>query len=134
MIKSINIRTKSRTEFQDITRRIQDIVTSTTVKSGVCYIFVPHTTTGITINEHADPNVVEDIATQLDKLVPQHHNYRHLEDNSPAHIKTSLSGSAETLLIEAGKLVLGTWQGIFFSEFDRPRKRTILVKITRDKA
>jgi len=129
----ISIRTRSRVEFQDITLEVQDLVASSGIESGVCYIFVPHTTAGITVNEHADPSVVEDIAAQLEVAAPQHNKYRHLEGNAPAHIKASLVGNSETLLVEGGKIVLGTWQGIFFCEFDGPRNRTTLVKIVPDK-
>jgi secondary thiamine-phosphate synthase enzyme len=108
-------------------------VESSGIESGVCYVFVPHTTAGITVNEHADPSVVQDIAARLEALVPQHNNYRHTEGNAPAHIKASLVGNSETLLVESGKLVLGTWQGILLCEFDGPRNRTILVKIMSDK-
>jgi len=108
-------------------------VKSADVQSGLCYVFVPHTTAGITVNEHADPSVVEDIATQFEAMVPQHHGYRHMEGNAPAHIKTTLVGNSETLLVENGKLVLGTWQGVFLCEFDGPRNRTILVKLVSDK-
>jgi secondary thiamine-phosphate synthase enzyme len=86
------------------------------------------------VNEHADPSVVEDIKAQLEVMVPQHNKYRHMEGNSPAHIKASLIGISETLLIESGELVLGTWQGIFFGEFDGPRNRTLLIKIVPDKS
>jgi len=119
-------------EFQDITRTVRDIVGESGVRSGVCYIFVPHTTAGVTVNEHADPSVVEDIIEQLDKMVPQHGNYRHLEGNSPAHIKASLMGDSEVLFIEDGQIVLGTWQGIFFCEFDGPRNRRLLLKIVAE--
>jgi secondary thiamine-phosphate synthase enzyme len=103
------------------------------VKSGVCHIFVPHTTAAILVNEHADPSVVGDIDAQLEIMAPQHKNYRHVEGNSPAHIKASLLGDSRTLFIEDGKLVLGTWQGIFFCEFDGPRNRSVLVKVLADK-
>jgi secondary thiamine-phosphate synthase enzyme len=108
-------------------------VKSADVQSGLCYVFVPHTTAGITVNEHADPSVVEDIAAQLEAMVPQHRSYRHGEGNAPAHIKATLVGNSETLLVENGKLVLGTWQGVFLCEFDGPRNRTILVKLVSDK-
>jgi len=94
---------------------------------------VLHTTAGIMVNEHADPAVVEDIAAQLDAWVPRNKNYRHTEGNAPAHIKASLLGDSRTLFIEDGRLVLGTWQGIFFAEFDGPRNRSVLVKIIADK-
>lgn len=134
MIHKVDIKTQARVEFQDVTARVRGIVAESGVKSGICYVFVPHTTAGVTVNEHADPSVVEDIAAQLDKMVPQHQNYRHREGNSPAHIKAAIIGDSETLFIENGKLVLGTWQGIFFSEFDGPRNRNMLVKIVPDRA
>jgi secondary thiamine-phosphate synthase enzyme len=119
-------------EFLDITNEVQRVVQSSSIENGVCYIFVPHTTAAIIVNEHADPSVVQDIASQLDSIIPQHSGYRHREGNSPAHIKASLLGNSETLLIENGKLVLGTWQGIFFCEFDGPRNRNMLIKIASD--
>ena len=133
MIHRVSIKTNSRVDFQDITLKVRDIVGASGVKSGVCYLYVPHTTAGIMVNEHADPSVVEDIAAQLEAMVPQHGNYRHLEGNAPAHIKASLIGSSEALLIEDGKIALGTWQGIFFCEFDGPRSRHMIVKIMPDK-
>jgi len=133
LVNKVDIKTNSRVEFQDITRKVRDIISSSGVKSGICYVFVPHTTAGIVVNEHADPSVVEDIVAQLDKMVPQHGNYRHLEGNSPAHIKASMLGDSETLFIDDGQVVLGTWQGIFFCEFDGPRNRHVMVKIIPDK-
>lgn len=133
MLHKLEIKTRSRVEFQDITARVSDIVANSRVRNGLCYLFVPHTTAGIMVNEHADPAVVEDIAAQLDAMVPQHNNYRHTEGNAPAHIKASILGDSRTLFIENGQLVLGTWQGIFFAEFDGPRSRSVLVKITADK-
>lgn len=132
MIHKLDIKTKSQVELQEITGRIRDMVDASGIKNGNCIIFVPHTTAGIMVNEHADPSVVEDIAAQLDELVPQSKSYRHLEGNAPAHIKASLVGDSKTLFIEGGKLVLGTWQGIFFCEFDGPRNRNVLVKLTAD--
>jgi secondary thiamine-phosphate synthase enzyme len=130
----LSVRTGGRVEFQDITGTVRDTVLSSGVKSGVCHVFVPHTTAGVTINEHANPSVVQDIAAQLDKMVPQHNRYRHLEGNSPAHIKASLMGSSQTLFIEDGRPVLGTWQGVFFCEFDGPRNRSLLIEIVPDGA
>ena len=132
MIHRVSIKTDSRVDFKDITLKVRDIVGASSVQSGVCYLYVPHTTAGIMVNEHADPSVVEDIAAQLEAMVPQHGKYRHLEGNSPAHIKASLVGSSEALLIEDGQIVLGTWQGVFFCEFDGPRNRSVLVKIMPD--
>ena len=133
MLYQVNIRTGSRVDFQEITQKVRDIVRESGVRSGVCYIFVPHTTAGVTVNEHADPSVVEDIAAQFETMVPQNRNYRHLEGNAPAHIKATLVGNSEVLLIEDGTIFLGTWQGIFFCEFDGPRNRTLLVKIIPDR-
>ena len=132
MIHTIGINTKATVEFLDITNEVQRVVQSSSVERGVCYIFVPHTTAAVTINEHADPSVVQDIASQLDAIIPQHSGYLHREGNSPAHIKASLLGNSETVLIESGKLVLGTWQGIFFCEFDGPRNRNMLIKLVSD--
>ncbi len=134
MLKKVDIKTSSRTEFQEITGKVRDIVEAGRVKSGVCHVYVPHTTAGVMINEHADPDVVEDIAGQLEAMVPQRRNYRHSEGNSAAHIKASLIGSSCTIFIEEGQLALGTWQGIFFGEFDGPRSRSFLVKIVPDNA
>lgn len=132
MIHKIDVKTHSQVEFQEITNMVKKIVGASGIKSGVCHIFVPHTTAGILVNEHADPSVVEDISMQLGETVPQNKDYRHLEGNSPAHIKASLIGDSMTLFIEEGKLVLGTWQGIFFGEFDGPRNRSVLVKLIAD--
>ncbi len=132
MINRLEIRTRSRVEFQDITSEVRDAVAESGVRDGVCYVFAPHTTAGILINEHADPAVVEDIAAQLDAMVPQHSRYRHVEGNSPAHIKASIVGDSRTLFVEEGRLVLGTWQGIFFAEFDGPRNRSVLIKVVAD--
>jgi secondary thiamine-phosphate synthase enzyme len=133
MIHKINIDTHARVEFQDVTGKIKDIIKSSGVQSGVCHIFVPHTTAAVMINEHADPSVVEDIAAQLDLIAPQPGKYRHAEGNSPAHIKASLIGDSKAIFVENGSLVLGTWQGIFFCEFDGPRRRSLMVKVVADK-
>jgi secondary thiamine-phosphate synthase enzyme len=125
----LNIRTRTVTDFYEITSDIQDIVISTGIMNGVCHIFVLHTTAAVTVNEHADPSVVEDIINRLDALVPLHSSYRHSEGNAPAHIKASLIGNSQAVFIENGKLVLGTWQGIFLCEFDGPRNRTVLIKV-----
>jgi secondary thiamine-phosphate synthase enzyme len=133
LIHKLDIKTHLQVEFQEITTRVREIVEASGVKSGVCHVFVPHTTAGILVNEHADPSVVEDINAQLEIMAPQHKKYRHMEGNSPAHIKASMMGDSRTLFIEEGKLVLGTWQGIFFCEFDGPRDRSVLVKVLADK-
>jgi secondary thiamine-phosphate synthase enzyme len=129
LINKIGVVTKSRVEFQNITGHVRDVVKSSGVADGICHVFVPHTTAAVTINEQADPSVVEDIIAQLDVMVPQHGRYRHMEGNSPAHIKASLLGSSETVIVENGDLVLGTWQGIFFCEFDGPRSRKVVIKV-----
>ena len=133
MIHKINIDTHARVEFQDITGMVRDIVEASGVQSGVCHVFVPHTTAAVMINEHADPDVMEDIGAQLDLIAPQNNKYRHSEGNSPAHIKASLIGDSKAILVEYGSLALGTWQGIFFCEFDGPRRRSLMVKIVADK-
>jgi len=131
MLNRLSIRTRSKSELMDITPLVRDVVDKSKIENGVCYIFVPHTTAGITINENADPSVRQDILIELDKLVPWQGNYTHLEGNAAAHIKASLVGSSETIPVENGDLVLGTWQGVFFAEFDGPRRREVWVKITK---
>jgi secondary thiamine-phosphate synthase enzyme len=132
MIVQLEVNTKSRAELVDITAEVQRIVREKGMQSGVCYVFVPHTTAGLTINENWDPTVRADILMELGKIVPWNDNYRHAEGNAAAHIKASLTGSSQTLLVEDGRLVLGTWQGIFLAEFDGPRRRRILVKLVGD--
>ncbi|MGA1864393.1 MAG: secondary thiamine-phosphate synthase enzyme YjbQ [bacterium] len=129
MVNQFSVRTRTRIDFIDITREISKIVKESKTTDGVCYVFIPHTTASITINENADPDVVSDIKKELEKIVPFDDSYRHSEGNSAAHIKASLLGSSETVIIENGELVLGTWQGIYFCEFDGPRTRKVLVKI-----
>jgi secondary thiamine-phosphate synthase enzyme len=125
----IRVSTKSRTELVDITSQVQDAVRKSEVLDGLCHVYVPHTTAGITINENADPSVRQDILMELNKMVPFEDDYKHLEGNAAAHIKASIVGSSETILVEGGRLLLGTWQGIFFCEFDGPRNRRVLVEI-----
>ncbi len=129
MLVKLSVPTHSRTEFVDVTREIQQVVRESGVKSGVCHIFVPHTTAGVTINENADPSVVHDILMELNKVIPFNDNYHHLEGNSAAHIKSSLVGPSLTVIIENGQIQLGTWQGIYFCEFDGPRHRKLWVKV-----
>ena len=131
-MQKLPIRTNHQTEMLDITNIVQEAVANGNIKDGICYVFVPHTTAAVTINENADPSVPKDILMELGKIVPSDDNYRHTEGNSDAHIKTSLVGSSETLLVADGKLVLGTWQSIFFCEFDGPRNRTFWVKVQSD--
>ena len=129
MVREIEVRTSAREEMVDITREVEKVVASSGVKEGVCYIYVPHTTAGVFINEHADPSVVRDVKVTLDRLVPRSGDYRHLEGNSDAHIKATLVGTSQVVLVEGGRLRLGTWQGIFFAEFDGPRRRKVYLKI-----
>ena len=131
MLNRLSIRTHSRSELMDITPLVRDIVHKSKIENGLCYVFVPHTTAGITINENADPSVRQDILMGLDKLVPWQGDYTHMEGNAAAHIKASLVGSSETIPVEKGDLVLGTWQGVFFAEFDGPRRREVWIKITK---
>ncbi len=129
MIKELSIRTSNRVELIDITHMIQNVVSESKIKSGLCIVYVPHTTAAVTINENADPSVQHDITSELNKVIPLNDNYSHLEGNSAAHIKTSLIGSSETIFIEGASLILGTWQGIYFCEFDGPRNRKVIVKL-----
>jgi len=129
MIKTIKVKTSTRTELIDITSQVKKIVDESGIKNGICYIYVPHTTAAVTINEGADPAVVRDMVATLNEHYPQRADYHHMEGNSDAHIKTSLVGSSETVIIENSKLQLGTWQAIFFCEFDGARSRNVHVKI-----
>jgi secondary thiamine-phosphate synthase enzyme len=125
------VRTSTQTEFIDITRSIREAVKKTGVEDGICIIFIPHTTAAVTINENADPSVVQDIVMELNKIVPFEDQYRHGEGNSPAHIKASLVGCSQIVFVESRELLLGTWQGIFFCEFDGPRNRKVYVKVMK---
>jgi secondary thiamine-phosphate synthase enzyme len=125
----LTVNSKDRTELIDITSRVQDTVRSASGGSGLCMLYVPHTTAAVTINESADPSVKDDILMVLNKIVPWEAGYRHLEGNSPAHVKATIVGSSELIAIEHGRLLLGTWQGIFFCEFDGPRTRKVHIKI-----
>jgi secondary thiamine-phosphate synthase enzyme len=129
MIKTVTVKSRSRSEFINITAEIEDIIRQSGADKDICYIFVPHTTAGITINEGADPAVKRDIIASLDRVFPVDGDYRHDEGNSDAHIKASLTGTSAVVLIEDGKPVLGTWQAIYFCEFDGPRNRQVLVKL-----
>lgn len=125
----IPIATTHTCEFLDLTPLVQEYVSAAKVSDGVVVVYVPHTTAGITINEHADPDVRGDILMQLEKMAPDKGTYHHAEGNSPAHIKASLMGSSVTVVISGGRLQLGTWQGIFFCEFDGPRHRNVWIKV-----
>ncbi len=128
MVRYINVRSKSRNELVDITEMVQEEVKAAGITKGVCYLYVPHTTAGIAINEGADPSVQRDIINALNRLVPHEMNYSHREGNADAHIKAAIIGSSSNVIIEEGKLLLGTWQSIFFCEFDGPRHRRIAIK------
>jgi len=129
MLEEIEIRTPSHACLIDITGRVERIVSESGIKDGICHIFVPHTTAGVTINENADPTVRTDILRELDKVIPWRDNYDHDEGNAAAHIKASLVGSSQAVFVSGGRLRLGTWQGVFFAEFDGPRTRRIWVKV-----
>ena len=129
MVKTLGISTSARSQMVNITQEVAAAVLESGVTRGVCRVFVPHTTAAVTINESADPDVAADILAALDGLVPWNGGYRHGEGNSAAHIKASLVGPELTLLVEDGRLVLGTWQGVFLCEFDGPRKRKVQVRV-----
>jgi secondary thiamine-phosphate synthase enzyme len=129
MIHTMSLRTSRHTEMLDMTGRIQELVGESRVEEGLCQIFVAHTTAGLTINENADPSVQADILMVLNRIISDQEAYRHLEGNSPAHIKASLMGPQLTILVSHGRLVLGTWQGVFLCEFDGPRTRKVHLKI-----
>ena len=129
MTESFHVSTGQRSEFTDITSQVQNIVTASQVRDGVCQVFVPHTTAGVTINENADPDVTHDMITTLDQAYPWKNNYRHMEGNSAAHIKASLMGSSAMIPVSDGKLVLGIWQCVYFCEFDGPRNRNAVVNV-----
>jgi secondary thiamine-phosphate synthase enzyme len=130
MPTTLEVRTGGKTELADLTDRIQQVVAKSGVSEGLCHVFVPHTTAGVTINENADPSVKADILMVLNKVISDREPYRHSEGNSPAHIKASLVGPQLTVIVSQGRLLLGTWQGIFFCEFDGPRTRRVHIKVT----
>ena len=128
-MKTLQIQSRSPVEMIDITRDVCDAVREHKIKDGQAIIFTPHTTAAITINENADPDVCRDMVMEINKLVPLKDGYLHLEGNSAAHIKSSLYGASETLIINRGEAVLGTWQGVYLCEFDGPRQRQVHVKV-----
>jgi secondary thiamine-phosphate synthase enzyme len=130
--RAIAVKTTRRTELVDITREVARAVSDSGVRSGVCHIYVPHTTAGVTINENDDPEVSRDIEAALDKLVPRGAGYRHLEGNADSHIKSTLTGVSRSIPVESGRLALGRWQAVFFCEFDGPRQREVIVKVVPD--
>jgi secondary thiamine-phosphate synthase enzyme len=131
-MKTLRIRTSKRTQFVDITDEVERAVHESGVTGGLCYLYVPHTTAGVAINEHADRDVAQDVEGIFDRLITHDGPYRHAEGNTDSHMKAILTGTGQTVFIENGKLALGTWQGIFLCEFDGPRQRTVFVKVVRD--
>jgi secondary thiamine-phosphate synthase enzyme len=130
MKREFQVRTRERTHFREITREVQDCVSEAGMMEGMVTVYVPHTTAGVTINEHADPDVVHDMKNVLDRMVPWKGDYRHAEGNTAAHVKASMMGSSAHVLVAEGRLQLGTWQGIFFCEFDGPRSRSVWLHLT----
>lgn len=130
MIERIQVAADNRTQFVDITGAINDALERMNASFGICQVFVQHTTAGVVVNENADPDVAKDMLAWLDRVVPQNdRDYDHAEGNSPAHIKSTLVGQSVTVPVESGKLVLGTWQGVYLAEFDGPRQRTLVVNL-----
>lgn len=130
--KTLTVRSSRRTEFINITNEIQTLVAESGCASGVCHIYVPHTTAGVIINEGYDPDVARDMEAALDRMIPKSGDYRHAEGNSDSHIKVAFVGTSQSVFIEHGRLALGRWQAIFFCEFDGPRHRDVRVKIVAD--
>lgn len=128
-MQTLQVKTDQRTQLVDVTALVQKAVASSGVAKGICYLYVPHTTAAITINECADPDVARDVEATLDRLIPLTGPYRHSEGNSDSHVKAVLVGASEIVFVEGGKLALGRWQGVFFCEFDGPRERKLHVKV-----
>jgi secondary thiamine-phosphate synthase enzyme len=129
----LTFQSNAKTEFIDITSKVETAVQSAGIRNGFCILYVPHTTAAITINESADPSVRDDILMVLNRIVPWQAEYRHLEGNSPAHVKATLVGASETIAIQDSRLVLGRWQGIFYCEFDGPRSRKLHVHFLEER-
>ena len=129
----VRVKTDRRTQLVDVTAMVERAVQNVSVASGVCYVYVPHTTAGVMINEHFDPDVATDLEGVFDRLVPKNGPYRHSEGNSDSHAKAALLGTSQMIFVEKGKLALGRWQGVFFCEFDGPRERKIWVKVIGEK-
>jgi secondary thiamine-phosphate synthase enzyme len=131
-METLRVKTARRTQLVDVSGLVERAVKTSGVASGVCYVYVPHTTAGVTINEHADPDVATDLEGVFDRLVPQSGPYRHSEGNSDSHAKAALVGSSQIIFVEDGRLALGRWQGVFLCEFDGPRERHLYVKVVKD--
>lgn len=129
IMDTINITTKARFYITDITSQIQSCITKSNVKSGIAVIFIPHTTAGVSINENADPDVIYDLKKIFNNIIPEHNQYKHIEGNSQAHALSTLTSPSLTVIIEKGKIVLGTWQSIYFMEYDGPRNRKVHIQI-----
>jgi secondary thiamine-phosphate synthase enzyme len=128
-METLRVKTGRRTQLVDVTAAVERVVAESGVVRGVCYVYVPHTTAGVAINEHADPDVATDLEGVFDRLVPHSGPYRHSEGNTDSHAKAVMVGASQVIFVEGGKLVLGTWQGIFFCEFDGPRERKMFVRV-----
>jgi secondary thiamine-phosphate synthase enzyme len=128
----VRVKTSRRTELADVTREVEKALRESGATEGICYLYVPHTTAGVIINEHDDPDVARDIEAAFDRIIPRDAGYRHAEGNSDSHIKAAFAGNSKVIFVEGGKLALGTWEGIFFCEFDGPRTRELHVKIAAD--
>ena len=131
MIRELEIHTRGHSELRDISAEVQQAVSDSGVSEGLCHVFVPHTTAGLTLNENWDPDVRGDLIRALEAMVPNV-TFRHGEGNSPAHLLAGLLGNSETLFVRGGKLLLGTWQGVYLAEFDGPRRRRVLVQVSAD--
>jgi len=131
-MQTLSVKTDRRTQLVDVTAEVQKAVSASTVAYGICYLYVPHTTAAITINECADPDVAGDVESAMDRLIPVTGPYRHSEGNSDSHVKAIVVGASQTIFVHGGKLALGRWQGIFFCEFDGPRSRKLHVKVIED--
>ena len=129
MVFEFSLKTSRSNEFINITGKVKEAIMKSGIDDGICVVFVPHTTAGVTVNENADPDVVKDMLMELSKIVPEDEEYRHFEGNSSAHIKASLMGNSQTFIVENGELKVGIWQGIYFTEFDGPRNRKFFVKV-----
>jgi secondary thiamine-phosphate synthase enzyme len=133
-METLRVKTERRTQLVDVTGLVERAVKASGVDSGICYVYVPHTTAGVAINEHADPDVATDLEGVFDRLVPHAGPYRHSEGNTDSHAKAVMAGASQVIFVEDGKLLLGRWQGIFFCEFDGPRERKVHVKVVRDQS
>jgi secondary thiamine-phosphate synthase enzyme len=131
-MQMLRVKTSRRTQLVDVTQEIEQVVAESGAKEGVCYVYIPHTTAAVMINEHADPDVASDLEGVFDRLVPHKGPYRHAEGNTDSHAKAVMVGASQVIFIERGKLALGTWQGVFFCEFDGPRERKMWVKVIAD--